>query len=80
MLSTDDNRLITQVGPGTPAGKWLRRFWHPVAISDLWDGIRTRWDYPVPLTFAGEPGTVGSWADRLGNFTGKPTPVRILGV
>ena len=79
MLSKQDNALITHVGPGTPAGEWLRRFWHPVAISDRWDGIRTHWDYAKPLTFAGEPGTVGGWADRLGNFTGKPTAVRILG-
>jgi nitrite reductase/ring-hydroxylating ferredoxin subunit len=79
MLSPEDNIRITQVGPGTPAGAWLRRFWHPIAISDRWDGIRTHWDYDRPLTFDGEPGTVGSWADRLGNFRGKPTAVRILG-
>lgn len=24
---------ITQVGPGTPCGEYLRRFWHPVALS-----------------------------------------------
>lgn len=79
MLSTRDNRRITQVGPGTPGGEWLRRFWHPIAVSDRWDGIRTHWDYQRPLTFNDEPGTVGSWADRLGNFKGDPMPVRILG-
>ena len=25
---------ITHVGPGTPCGEWLRRFWHPVFVSD----------------------------------------------
>ncbi len=79
MLSKDDNDLITRVGPGTPAGEWLRRYWHPVAISEQGDAIRTHWDYAKPMIFDGEPGTVGSFADRLGNFTGKPTPVKILG-
>ena len=25
---------LTHVGPGTPAGEWLRRFWHPVFVLD----------------------------------------------
>jgi nitrite reductase/ring-hydroxylating ferredoxin subunit len=25
---------LTHVGPGTPCGEYLRRFWHPVAFSD----------------------------------------------
>jgi phenylpropionate dioxygenase-like ring-hydroxylating dioxygenase large terminal subunit len=25
--------LLMQVGPGTPMGEYLRRFWHPVAVS-----------------------------------------------
>ena len=24
---------LTQVGPGTPCGEYLRRFWHPVAFA-----------------------------------------------
>ena len=79
MLSAEDNALITRVGPGTPAGEWLRRFWHPVAIAESGSFIRTHWDYKAPLTFDGEPGTVGGWANRLGNFAGTPTAVRILG-
>jgi len=27
------DRAITEVGPGTPCGEWLRRYWHPVARS-----------------------------------------------
>src|ERR1700675_4155172 len=30
MLSRDDNELLTQVGPGTPGGELLRRYWMPV--------------------------------------------------
>ena len=31
MLSAEQNRLLTEVGPGTPMGAMLRRYWHPVA-------------------------------------------------
>lgn len=34
MLSAEKNRLLTQVGPGTPMGDVLRRHWHPVAGVD----------------------------------------------
>jgi len=27
------NAFLTEVGPGTPCGEFLRRYWHPVAIS-----------------------------------------------
>ena len=33
MLSAEENELLTRVGPGTPAGELLRRYWHPVAIA-----------------------------------------------
>ena len=25
---------LTHVGPGTPGGEYLRRFWHPVAMTE----------------------------------------------
>ncbi|MEO7467148.1 MAG: aromatic ring-hydroxylating dioxygenase subunit alpha [Sphingobium limneticum] len=31
MLSAEENRIITQVGKGTPMGELLRRYWHPIA-------------------------------------------------
>jgi 5,5'-dehydrodivanillate O-demethylase len=31
MLTEAKNRLLTEVGPGTPMGDLLRRYWHPVA-------------------------------------------------
>ena len=31
MLTEEQNRLLTQVGPGTPMGKLLRRYWMPIA-------------------------------------------------
>ncbi|HWK62104.1 MAG TPA: aromatic ring-hydroxylating dioxygenase subunit alpha [Eoetvoesiella sp.] len=38
MLSEEKNRLLTQVGPGTPMGDYLRRYWHPIAgVSEFED-------------------------------------------
>src|SRR5438309_628060 len=32
-LTKEENERLTRVGPGTPAGELLRRYWHPVAIA-----------------------------------------------
>ena len=34
MLSREDNELLTKVGPGTPMGDLIRRFWFPVLLAD----------------------------------------------
>ena len=31
MLTAEENKRLTQVGPGTPMGELMRRYWHPVA-------------------------------------------------
>jgi phthalate 4,5-dioxygenase len=33
MLKRDENELITRVGPGTPMGDTMRRYWMPVLLS-----------------------------------------------
>jgi len=33
MLTESENRLMTQVGPGTPGGEMLRRYWWPIEFS-----------------------------------------------
>lgn len=33
MLSREDNDRLCRVGPGTPMGALMRRYWHPVATS-----------------------------------------------
>jgi 5,5'-dehydrodivanillate O-demethylase oxygenase subunit len=33
MLTQDENELLTRVGPGSPAGQLLRRYWHVVAAA-----------------------------------------------
>ncbi len=33
MLSSEQNDLITCIGPGTPAGDLMRRYWQPAALA-----------------------------------------------
>jgi phenylpropionate dioxygenase-like ring-hydroxylating dioxygenase large terminal subunit len=40
MISREHNELMTRVGPETPAGKLLRRYWQPVALVDELKGER----------------------------------------
>ena len=34
MLLKEENEVLTRVGPGTPAGEMLRRYWWPVAFTE----------------------------------------------
>ena len=34
MLSKEDNELITQTNPGTPAGNLMRCYWVPALLSE----------------------------------------------
>jgi hypothetical protein len=43
MLTHEQNDRLTRVGPGTPAGELLRRYWQPVAVwSELTEESPTR--------------------------------------
>ena len=43
MLTREDNDILTQVGPGTPMGALMRRYWVPVVLSsELEAGGRTK--------------------------------------
>jgi len=33
MLTREENELFTRIGPGTPAGDLLRRYWYPIAFA-----------------------------------------------
>ena len=33
MLTAEMNERLTRVGPGTPMGELMRRYWHPIAGS-----------------------------------------------
>ncbi len=43
-----ENAELTRVGPGTPCGEYMRRFWHPVAMSSE---LR---DVPLAVRLLGE--------------------------
>jgi 5,5'-dehydrodivanillate O-demethylase oxygenase subunit len=40
VLTEEQNRRLTEVGPGTPAGELLRRYWQPVAAAAVLDRER----------------------------------------
>ena len=44
----EDDKELTRVGPGTPAGEYLRRFWHPIAHTGQIN------DLPLALKIMGE--------------------------
>ncbi|HUN31952.1 MAG TPA: aromatic ring-hydroxylating dioxygenase subunit alpha [Trebonia sp.] len=33
-MRAEDNRKLTETGPRTPGGNWMRRYWQPVALSE----------------------------------------------
>jgi 5,5'-dehydrodivanillate O-demethylase len=33
-ITAEQNRRLTEVGPGTPMGNLLRRYWQPIAAED----------------------------------------------
>jgi 5,5'-dehydrodivanillate O-demethylase oxygenase subunit len=42
-LTREENERLTRVGPGTPAGELLRRYWQPVGVTtELTDELPTR--------------------------------------
>lgn len=50
MVSREQNELLTRVGPGSPCGEMIRRYWQPAALSDeLPPG-----GAPLPLRLLGE--------------------------
>jgi len=61
MLSEAKNRQLTQVGPGTPMGELLRRYWHPIAAVSEFDTTETK-----PVRLLGEDLVL--YKDLSGNF------------
>src|SRR4051794_38865621 len=73
MLTKEENELLTQTGPNTPCGDFMRRYWQPVALSEELppDGP------PVPVRVLGEDlvvfrdgqgrlGLLGRWCSHRG--------------
>ncbi len=49
MLSEEKNRLLVEVGPDKPMGKYLRNYWHPIAGADEFDDKNVK-----PIRILGE--------------------------
>jgi len=61
VLSAENNRLLTEVGPGTPMGDYLRRYWMPVGGATEFDQISIK-----PMRLMGEDLVL--YRDRSGTF------------
>ncbi len=61
MLSKERNEALTQVGPGTPMGELLRRYWMPIAGVSEFDHKSTK-----PVRLMGE--NLVLYKDLSGNF------------
>jgi 5,5'-dehydrodivanillate O-demethylase len=68
MLTKEENEMLTRVGPGTPAGELLRRYWMPVGVAqELTPENPTqlvRILGEVLVLFRDKSGRVGLLADR----------------
>jgi phthalate 4,5-dioxygenase oxygenase subunit len=51
MMSSEDNEILTRVGPGTAMGEFMRRFWMPVMLSNEIGGPD---EAPVRIRILGE--------------------------
>ena len=61
MLSEEQNRALTEVGPGTPMGELLRRYWMPIAAVAELDDRSTK-----PVRLMGE--NLVLYKDKAGNY------------
>ena len=42
MLTVEQNEELTQIGPGTPMGELLRRYWYPIAFEQDFDTLPSK--------------------------------------
>ncbi|MEA2642823.1 MAG: 5,5-dehydrodivanillate O-demethylase oxygenase subunit [Chloroflexota bacterium] len=42
MITEEENEILTRVGPGTPCGELMRRYWHPIAVTSELDRNPTK--------------------------------------
>src|SRR5712691_10530100 len=68
VLTKEENEFLTRVGPGTPAGELLRRYWLPVGyVEELTDESPTRFVRILGedlVLFKDKSGNVGLLADH----------------
>jgi 5,5'-dehydrodivanillate O-demethylase oxygenase subunit len=61
VLSAEKNRLLTEVGPGTPMGEYLRRYWMPIGGATEFHRLALK-----PMRLFGEDLIL--YRDRSGTF------------
>src|SRR5579871_1294774 len=73
--AVEENERLTRVGPGTPMGELLRRYWQPIAVSSQFQGPGTR-----PVRLLGEDFVL--YRDRSGTLglIGQRCPHRRAGM
>ena len=64
MLTREDNELVTRIGPGTPMGDVLRRYWIPALLAR---------ELPEPDC---PPVRVQLLGEKPRRFSGQPRPHR----
>lgn len=71
MTTAQQNKLLTETGPGTPGGDLLRRYWQPVALaSDL------KPDTPLPVQIMSEALVLFRDPDGRPGLLGRACPHR----
>ena len=74
MLSREDNERLTRVGPGTPMGELMRRYWIPAAFSHQiakpdWPPVRVKLMGERLVAFRDTQGRVGLLDERCPHRT-----------
>jgi len=68
MLSKQENELLTRVGPGTPCGELVRRYWQPVCFAAELTAARPTKRVKVLheelVVYRDQPGTYGCLAEH----------------
>src|SRR6266540_2710422 len=69
MLSREENELLTRVGPGTPMGELMRRYWLPALLSEEIPGadcapVRVRLLGEDVVAFRDSQGRIGLLAEH----------------
>jgi 5,5'-dehydrodivanillate O-demethylase len=65
MLTVEQNNELTQIGPGTPMGELLRRYWYPIAFEEDFDTVPAKTvrllseDWTLYKTPSGKYGIIG---------------------
>jgi nitrite reductase/ring-hydroxylating ferredoxin subunit len=72
MISAAENERLTRIGPGTPAGALLRRYWHPAALVEELAGERP----VVPVHLLGQDLVLFRRADGAYGLLDRDCPHR----